>query len=125
MSSPSMTLKCGSLNSFFIAELRTAASTSRATYGEKSESRVNLATSSSVGSGTGCGAAFSLVAASGLLAGAAGNGGNGSSATTVDGAAGSGALAPLLAPALRRDQRDRNPSPSAITCAPQAPGRIA
>src|SRR5665647_2180572 len=44
MSSPSITLKCGSANSFFIAALRTSAPTLFAMNGLKSESGVNRLT---------------------------------------------------------------------------------
>ena len=47
MSRPSITLKCGSANSFFMAALRTVEVTSRAMKGMKSESFVNNRVSSS------------------------------------------------------------------------------
>ena len=56
MSSPSITLKCGSVNSFFIAAFLTLASTPGATKREKSDSRVSSATSASVGSAGTCSA---------------------------------------------------------------------
>ena len=51
MSSPSMTLKCGSVKSFFIAALRTSAPTPERMKGWKSDSGVSARTSSSVGKG--------------------------------------------------------------------------
>src|SRR4051812_40777441 len=114
-----MTLKCGSLNSFFIAALRTPASTPRATNGEKSDACVSAATSSSVGNGGGSGTAVPGDAAPGAVMSAVVGSADSTVADDFSGAAGASATAvPLRDPALRRDQRDRKPSP-AVTCAPR------
>ena len=59
VSSPSMTLKCGSAKSFFIAAVLTLGSTSGATKREKSDCVSNRATSSIVGDGGGVGGSTS------------------------------------------------------------------
>src|SRR5215831_12755693 len=111
-----MTLKWGSLKSFFIAALRTPASTPGAMKRVKSDPRVSAATSASVGAG-GCGAVSvasaagtgSLRTTSGVATFVDGTADDGIAGAAVDGASSRSSTGAAI-PALRRDQRAKNPS---------------
>lgn len=104
VSSPSITLNCGSANSFFSAVFFTAGSTSRATKRVKSEAGVSARASSIVGAGGagsgGAGAASAITDA----------GATGAVGSAAPGSGSSAGARPSRTSALRRDQRDRKPS---------------
>lgn len=110
MSKPSMTLKRGSANSFFIAALRTCVDTPRATKREKSASGVNAATSARVGRSGAEGVA--TVGGGSTRTGAASacttGGGTDTANVGTTGAAGG------RDSALRRDHRLKKPSSAAM-----------
>ncbi len=133
MSRRSITLKCGSVNNFFIARLRTTGSTPRAAKGLKSELSPNACASSSVGNAGTASSRVSLNFAGGAAEACAG-GAAGSSGGGRDASSGSAGALPDRTSALRCDHRPRKPSAThasfvrdsalAFACAAAVPGAL-